>query len=50
MIPLVLDLAEKRVVVFGGGAVGLRKAKYFKDEADVKVVSREFDPGFDSLA
>lgn len=49
MLPLVLDLREKRVVVFGGGDVGLRKAKYFEDEADVVVVSREFHPGFDSL-
>jgi precorrin-2 dehydrogenase/sirohydrochlorin ferrochelatase len=49
MLPLVLDLLEKRVVVFGGRDVGLRKAKYFEDEADVIVVSREFHLGFDSL-
>jgi siroheme synthase-like protein len=37
------------VVVFGGGEVGLRKARYFAREADVTVVSRAYVPGFESL-
>jgi precorrin-2 dehydrogenase / sirohydrochlorin ferrochelatase len=36
------------VIVFGGGEVGLRKARYFAREADVTVVSRSFVPGFNS--
>jgi precorrin-2 dehydrogenase / sirohydrochlorin ferrochelatase len=35
------------VVVFGGGEVGLRKAKYFAEEAEVVVVSRTFVAGFE---
>lgn len=42
MVPLVLDMRGKRVVVFGGGAVGARKAQYFSGEADLHVVSRAF--------
>jgi siroheme synthase-like protein len=46
MLPLIVDLTGKKVVVFGGGEVGLRKARYFADEAEVAVVSREFTDGF----
>ncbi len=49
MLPLLLDARGKRVVVFGGGEVGLRKARFFASEADVTVVSRAYVPGFDSL-
>jgi len=49
MLPLVLDLLDRRVVVFGGGEVGLRKARYFADEAEVVVVSLDFAEGFDDL-
>ena len=48
-MPLLLDARGKRVVVFGGGEVGLRKARFFASEADVTVVSRAYVPGFDSL-
>ncbi len=47
MIHLLLDLNGKKVAVFGGGEVGLRKAKYLASEAEVVVVSREFVPGFE---
>lgn len=47
MLPLFLDLRAKKVVVFGGGPVGLRKAKYFAKESDVKVISKDFCEGFD---
>ncbi|MCQ5375415.1 MAG: bifunctional precorrin-2 dehydrogenase/sirohydrochlorin ferrochelatase [Methanomassiliicoccales archaeon] len=41
MLPLMIDLTGKKVVVFGGGDVGLRKARYFVKEAEVVVVSRD---------
>jgi precorrin-2 dehydrogenase/sirohydrochlorin ferrochelatase len=44
MIPLMLDLAGKRVIVFGGGGVGLRKVRYFHPGATVMVISRSFLP------
>ena len=46
MLPLYLDLKSKKVTVFGGGAVGYRKASYFGEEADVTVVSKEFIEDF----
>jgi len=46
MIPLILDLSGRRVVIFGGGKVGLRKSRYFVDEADLVVISRDFLPDF----
>ncbi|MFB6142992.1 MAG: bifunctional precorrin-2 dehydrogenase/sirohydrochlorin ferrochelatase [Halorientalis sp.] len=42
MIPLVHDFAGERVLVFGGGPVGARKARRFAREADVVVVSPAF--------
>ena len=49
MIPLMLDPAGKKVVIFGGGAVGARKARFFSDEAEVTVVSRSFSSHFDDM-
>ena len=47
MIPLLHDLTDETVLVFGGGPVGARKARRFAAEADVVVVSPEFaDRGF----
>ncbi|HVN66155.1 MAG TPA: bifunctional precorrin-2 dehydrogenase/sirohydrochlorin ferrochelatase [Methanomicrobiales archaeon] len=42
MLPLILDLTGRRVVIFGGGPVGARKARYFLGECKVTVVSRSF--------
>ena len=42
MIPLVHDFRDERVLVFGGGSVGARKARRFAQEADVTVVSPTF--------
>ncbi|WP_336364291.1 precorrin-2 dehydrogenase/sirohydrochlorin ferrochelatase family protein [Halalkalicoccus salilacus] len=43
MIPLLHDFTGQTVLVFGGGAVGARKARRFAREARVVVVSPEFD-------
>jgi precorrin-2 dehydrogenase/sirohydrochlorin ferrochelatase len=48
MIPLVLDLRGRRVFIFGGGKVGLRKAAFFAGESDVTVFSRSFLTGFEA--
>ncbi|ARS90346.1 precorrin-2 dehydrogenase/sirohydrochlorin ferrochelatase family protein [Natrarchaeobaculum aegyptiacum] len=42
MIPLVHDFTDARVLVFGGGPVGARKARRFAREADVIVLSPAF--------
>lgn len=49
MVPLVLDLRGKKVVIFGGGAVGVRKARFFAGEAKITVISRSFSPGFSGM-
>ena len=46
MIPLMHDLKGKKVVIFGGGDVGLRKARYFLEECRVTVISMDFCEGF----
>lgn len=47
-LPLFVDFSRKRVVIFGGGPVGERKAAYFAG-ADVTVISREFTPGLEAM-
>ena len=49
MIPLMIDFSGKRIVIFGGGEVGARKAAYFCEETEVTVVSRSFSPAFNDL-
>jgi len=46
MIPLMVDFTESQVIIFGGGVVGARKARYFAYEAEVVVYSRSFHPEF----
>lgn len=46
-LPLMIDLNEKEIVIFGGGEVGERKASLFCGHAKVKVISKEFTPGLD---
>jgi len=43
MIPLMHDFGGERVLVFGGGSVGARKARRFATEASVVVVSPQFE-------
>jgi len=47
-LPLYIDVSGRRVVIFGGGPVGERKARYFL-QAEVVVVSRDFTPGLEAL-
>lgn len=49
MIPLMVDFTGRQVMVFGGGAVALRKARYFIPEAKVTVFSRSFHPDFSHI-
>ncbi|WP_254545854.1 precorrin-2 dehydrogenase/sirohydrochlorin ferrochelatase family protein [Halomarina pelagica] len=42
MIPLLHDFTGRRVLVFGGGRVGARRARTFAREAEVVVVSPAF--------
>jgi precorrin-2 dehydrogenase/sirohydrochlorin ferrochelatase len=44
-LPLMIDLHEKEIVIFGGGDVGERKASLFCEHAKVKVISKEFTNG-----
>jgi precorrin-2 dehydrogenase/sirohydrochlorin ferrochelatase len=41
MIPLILDLSDKRVLLFGAGSVGVRKAGHFAGICRMTIVSRE---------
>jgi len=47
VIPLYHDFTDETVLVFGGGSVGVRKARRFVREARVVVVSPGFDDRFD---
>jgi precorrin-2 dehydrogenase/sirohydrochlorin ferrochelatase len=43
MLPLMIDCAQKKIVIIGGGNVAARKAAYFSD-ADVFMYSATFHP------
>ncbi len=49
-LPLFLDLTARMVVIFGGGAVGERKARLFSQYGPVRVFSRDFTSGIQELA
>jgi len=49
MLPLMIDFSQKRVIIFGGGDVGARKAAYFSGQSDVCVISRSFSGAFENL-
>jgi precorrin-2 dehydrogenase/sirohydrochlorin ferrochelatase len=49
-MPLFIDLRNKKVVIFGGGYVGERKAKLFCNYSKTKVVSKTFTPELKRMA
>jgi len=49
MLPLFLELRNRKVLVFGGGEVAFRKARYFSGQAEVTAVSIDFCPEFREL-
>ncbi len=49
-MPLFIDLRNKKVVIFGGGHVGERKAKIFCNYSKTKVVSKTFTPELKRMA
>jgi len=50
-IPLFIDVAGWRVLVFGGGKVGLRRAKMFLDAgAEVVVAAKDFHSKLEEIA
>lgn len=50
LLPLMIDMTERKVVIFGGGKVGERKAILFARYAPTIVVSRDFTPLLQNLA
>lgn len=50
LFPLILNFENKKVVIFGGGKVGERKAKLFSKVANVSIVSREFTSSIKKMA
>ncbi|MDL2261851.1 bifunctional precorrin-2 dehydrogenase/sirohydrochlorin ferrochelatase, partial [Methanimicrococcus sp. OttesenSCG-928-J09] len=48
-LPLLIDFTDKIVVIFGGGAVGERKAKRFAEKAMVTVVSSSLTPDLQKM-
>jgi precorrin-2 dehydrogenase/sirohydrochlorin ferrochelatase len=50
LLPLFLDLSTRLVVIFGGGAVGQRKAELFSRYGPVRVCSLDFSEGLLELA
>jgi len=48
-LPLLIDMSDKKIVIFGSGSVGERKANLFSEYAKVVVVSRSFYDTFYEL-
>ena len=49
LLPLMVEMKNRKVVIFGGGQVGERKASLFLKYAPTTVVSRSFTPGLCEL-
>lgn len=49
LLPLMIDMSDHNVVIFGGGQVGERKAALFSRFAPTTVISRSFTPGIREL-
>ncbi|MFQ6071787.1 MAG: bifunctional precorrin-2 dehydrogenase/sirohydrochlorin ferrochelatase [Methanosarcinales archaeon] len=50
LVPLIINFKEKKVVIFGGGDVGERKAKLFSKYAPTIVISKDFTENLLNLA
>lgn len=48
-MPLLLNLENKKIIIFGGGKVGFRKAKIFFKFSNITVISKEFINDFNEL-
>ena len=48
-LPLMIDLSGRKIVIFGGGSVGERKAELFCGCADTLIVSIEFSQRLQEL-
>lgn len=49
LLPLMIDMTDRKVVIFGGGQVGERKAVLFSRYAPTTVISRDFTPVLQEL-
>lgn len=49
LLPLLIDMNDRKVVIFGGGQVGERKAALFSRYAPTTVISRSFTPALHEL-
>jgi len=49
LLPLLIDMSDRKVVIFGGGQVGERKAALFSRYAPTTVISRSFTPAIQKL-
>ena len=49
LLPLLIDMNDRNVVIFGGGQVGERKAALFSRYAPTTVISRSFTPALQEL-
>jgi len=49
LLPLLIDMNGRKVVIFGGGQVGERKAALFSRYAPTTVISRSFTPAIQEL-
>ncbi|KXA90765.1 hypothetical protein AKJ57_03725, partial [candidate division MSBL1 archaeon SCGC-AAA259A05] len=48
--PLLVDISDEKVLIFGGGSIGERKARLFaKEGANVLVVGTEFTNGLKEM-
>lgn len=50
-IPLLIDFTDRKVLIFGGGSVGGRKAKLFSEaDANVHVFGKSFTKDLEEMS